>query len=154
MDPDVRPFRIHIPRDRWLSVIEQIRKQRIAIVEVVFSEAEAARFQRAADHLRDAHNRVDRGDYSEAVACCRRVLESLTSQLDIENTSDGVRHFLESRTDPQLALQYAGLITRIKNLANLAVHHTGEPVEYNRNGARFVVGITEQVAVLVASLSR
>ncbi len=154
LDSSVRPFRIQIPRDRWLSVIEQIRKQRIAIVEVTFSEAEAARFQRAADHLREAHNRVDRGDYSEAVACCRRVLESLTSQLDIENTTDGVRHFLETRTDPRLAEQYAGLVTRIKNLANLAVHHTGEPVEYSRAGARFVVGITEQVVVLVASLNR
>ena len=154
LDSKVQPFRIQIPRDRWLSVIEQIRKQRISIVEVAFSEAEDARFQRAADHLREAHNRVDRGDYSEAVACCRRVLESLTSQLDIENTTDAVRQFLETRTDPRLAEQYAGLVTRIKNLANLAVHHTGEPVEYSRTGARFVVGITEQFAVLVASLSQ
>ncbi len=36
--------------------------------------------------------------------------------------------------DPRLAEQYAGLVIRVKNLGNLTVRHTGEPVVYTEPG--------------------
>lgn len=54
--------------------------------------------------------------------------------------------------DEERGRAYAGIVSRLKQLANLAIHRPEAPGRYSRVEAQFVVGTTEHALVLLAAL--
>ena len=54
LDADVAPFRIEVPRDRWLEVLAQLTHRQIAVLEVPYLPEGQERFKAAIGHVGDA----------------------------------------------------------------------------------------------------
>lgn len=154
LDAGIRPIRLTVPRERWLEFLSSVRDDAWAVLEVPFSASDAARFQAALTHVRNARKRIDTGDYDDAVAACRRSIEALAGELGVNRSLDQFVPLLETWTDERRAKEYGGIISRIKQLAGYAIHDFGQPVTYSRAEARFVVATTEHLLAMVGALSK
>jgi hypothetical protein len=154
LDCEVRPIRASIPRDHWLTVLDSLTSGRTSLLEVVHPDAAGPEFEAALGHIREAKGRIARADYDEAIASCRRAIESISSALNIPNKPGALEAALEAPTDAKRAKAYAGVISRLKELANFTIHRPEAPGRYTRAEAIFAVGTTQQSLGLLASLLR
>lgn len=154
LDCDIHAFRADIPRDQWLALLEALGHARRSLIEVVHAHAAGPELDAALGHLREATSRISRGDYDEAVASCRRAIESMCSALDVPNKPGALESALEAVTDAKRAKAYAGIVSRLRELGNLTIHRPEAPGRYTRSEAIFVVGAAQQVSGLLASLLR
>ena len=152
LDCDAPAFRADIPRDQWLALLGQLGHVRRTVVEVAHVDVPAPEFDKALGHLNEASARVSRGDYDEAVASCRRAVESLCAALDVPNKAGALEAALEAATDERRAKAYAGIVSKLKELGNVTIHRAEAPPRFTRGEALFVVGSTQQVAGLLASV--
>jgi len=104
--------------------------------------------------MRDAEVRVSKGDYDEAVACCRRAVESVLKALSISNQADQIQLALQGVTDEAHAKVYSNIVAKLKELGNLSIHRSDAEGRYVRTEAIFVLGMTQQVVGLLSSLLR
>jgi hypothetical protein len=149
---DIRPIRAAIPRDNWVSLLSSFRNSRIDVLEIRRPELASPDFDAAVGHLREARTRVDRGDYDEAVAACRRAIESVTAVLNLGQKATDIETALDAVTDEKRAKAYAGIVARLKELAGHTIHRSHAPGRYVRAEAQFIIGTTEYSIALLAQL--
>jgi hypothetical protein len=154
LDCDIRPVRAQVPRDRWIETLAQLTGVRRTLIEIVLPTIQAPEFKAAVGHVEEARRRVDRGDFDEAVAACRRAIESMSAALNVPNEVNALEKKLAGVTDAKRAKAYAGIVARVKDLGNVTIHRPEGPGSYLRAEAQFVVAVTSQMLGLLASLLR
>src|SRR3989442_563572 len=154
LDCNIQPLRAAIPRDKWVGVLGSLTDARVTLLEVARPQLEAPEFDAAIGHLKQARTRVDHGDFDESVACCRRAIESITKALNIGHEAADLEKSLGAVSDEERGKAYAGIVSRLKGLANYAIHRSEAPGRYSRVEAQFVVGSTEHSLALLAGLLR
>lgn len=152
VDSEVRVFRIHVPRDKWITFLEQLTGLRRSLVEVVLPSIQSSEFSLAVGHINEGRARIDRGDFDESISSCRRAIESMTKALSIPNDAGSLEAKIASITDAKRAKAYAGIVSRLKELGNLTVHRSNAGPLYMRAEAQFVVATTGQMLALLATL--
>jgi hypothetical protein len=150
----VDAFALNIPRDNWLRVLEGFQHTRYELVEIPYPGLEEPHFEAALSHLRDAINKTNRGDFDEAVASCRRAIESAATTLNIGHKAAELSAALTPVTDPKRADAYAGIIARLTALGNMTIHRRHAAGKFNRAEAQFIVATTAHGLALVAKLMR
>ena len=154
LDCDIRPIRAQVPRDRWIALLAQLTGLHRTLVEVVLPSVRSPEFNAAVGHITEARSRVDRGDFDEAVAACRRAIESSLAALNVRNEAKALEENLARVTDARRANAYAGIVSRLKEFGNFAIHKPEAPGRYIRAEAQFVVAVTSYVMALLATLLR
>ena len=149
MDVDV--FQLCPPRDRWLEFLNNARKCVLEVIEVSYPDLKAGVFHAALQHTHKARKLIDTGQYNEALACCRRAIEALEHELP-PSTENVVLEVLKTSTNDRSAKEYSGIVSKIKQLAGMAIHDYGKEISFSRAEACFLVGVTERVIVLIGKL--
>lgn len=152
LDCDIRPIRSIVPRDRWMELLAQLTGLRRTLIEVVLPAVQAPEFSAAVGHVEEARHRVDHGDFDEAVAACRRAIESMFAALNVRNDANALEEKLTKVTDARRAKAYAGIVSRLKEFGNVTIHRPEAPGRYMRTEAQFVVAVTSQMLALLATL--
>jgi HEPN domain-containing protein len=152
LDVDIATTRIAIPRDKWLQVLDALSHVRHTLLEIPHPGVPTPQFDAALGHLKDATSRIDRGDYDEAVAACRRSIEAMLKVLSIGGKAGALEAALTSVSDDKRAKAYAGIVSRIKELGNYTIHRAEAPGRYSRAEARFAVGTAHHALTLLATL--
>ena len=150
LDAEIRPFRVRPPREAWLEFIASVEDRSFDILEIEFGAREATHFRRAIGYTREAHQHVREGRFDEAVASCRLVIEAVGHEIE-DGDKDALRKLLLGFPDPLRGEHYAGIVSRVKQLAGFVHHDLGRPVTFSRIEARFVIRVTEAVLMLAAS---
>lgn len=153
LESELRAFRMSVPREKWLQFITGVMGSGFDIVEVQYTSREAERFQRAIARIKHARLQITDGEYDSAVAECRKVLEALSHEVKEEGQKDPLRTLLEQRTDTRRAGEYAGIISKIKQLSGFVHHDFGATLTYTRAEAQFIVRTTESVLSLIGALT-
>ncbi|SRR5258706_802561 len=152
LDCDLQPIRAAIPRDKWVSILDTLIDTKSALLEITYPTLESPEFEAAVGHIRDARSRVNRGDFDEAIAACRRAIESFFNAVNIGHKANELEQILASITDDSRGKAYAGIVSRLKELGNVSVHRSEASGRFTRAEALFVVGAVEQTFALLASL--
>jgi ABC-type Fe3+/spermidine/putrescine transport system ATPase subunit len=152
VDTRIDPIQTIVPRDRWLEFLGAQSGRRATLLEVTHPGGEAKQFKAAIGHVHDARARIDRGDFDEAVASCRRAIESIHSALDVPRKPNALEAAIASVTDVKRAKAYSGIVSRLKELGNFTIHRSEAPGRYSRGEAQFVVAATEYSLALLAGL--
>jgi hypothetical protein len=89
---------IEINRGVWIALLEQMGYTKLALLEVpVFDDRISPDLAQASEHLHKAQDAMLRGEYREAVGCCRDVLESIGRALrDTDEPSKPVRELTKA----------------------------------------------------------
>lgn len=152
LDAEMGATRISVPRDRWLQVLDGLSQVRHTLLEVPHPGTASPQFDAALGHLKDATTRIDRGDFDEAVAACRRGIEATLKALSISSEAGALESALAAVTDDKRAKAYAGIVSRLKELGNYSIHRAEAPGRFTRAEARFVVGSAHHTVTLLATL--
>jgi hypothetical protein len=156
---EVRAFQVSIPREVWLAFYTQVGGGQFDVIEVQFSESEAQRFKLAVNKVQKARSEITDGDYDAAVESCRKAVEAIFRDLPevesspSENSPSAIKSFLTERTDEKRATAYVGILSKLKELTNIAVHGFGHKMVYSRAEAQFIVRTTEALLALLGRLS-
>lgn len=151
---DIRPFKVHVPRHRWIEYLKQLTGLQRTLIEIMTPSLASPEFSASLGHLRDAQEKIHQGNFDEAVVCCRRAIESLFSSLSLPNDTNRLIPKMQDITDERRAKAYAGIISKLKECGNVTVHRDEAPNLYSRPEAQFVVAITAQMLGLVTNLFR
>jgi len=154
LDCDINPIRATVPRDKWVSILATLADTRLALLEVARPALESPEFDAAVGHIRDARARVDRGDFDEAVAACRRAIESISNALNVGHKAAELEQALATLTDESRGKAYAGIVSRLKDLGGHTIHRPEASGRFTRAEAQFVVGAAEHTLALLATLLR
>lgn len=149
----VLPIRLELSREQWLQFLAAVHHDEFEVIEVRYDKSKAERFRKALQELAAARARIVAGDYNEAVAACRRALEAASGESEVGKTAEDWKAALAPRTDERRAAEYAGVFSRLKELAAMTVHNRSEPLVYSRSEALFVVRTTENLLALVGDLT-
>lgn len=152
LDCEMRPICAHVPRHRWIELLTQLTGVRRSLLEIVLPSVQSAEFNGAVGHVEEARVRIDGGDFDEAVAACRRAIESLFRSLSMQNNAKALEERLVGITDAQRAKAYASIVSRIKEFGNLTIHRAEAPSRYMRAEAQFVVAVTSHILALLGSM--
>lgn len=150
---DVRQFRTSLPHSEWFPILQAFLGERRSLVEVVHPGRPSPEFDAALGHLRESAGRIPKGDYDEAVAACRRAIEATCKALGVSTAKpEFLQEALTAVLDKAQAKSYTAIVTQLKLLANEAVHRGEAKAEYGRAEAMFVLGVTQQLIGLLATL--
>src|SRR5262249_41655241 len=83
MHTKVGPFRVEVPRDRWLAFLEGAEYGSFEVLEVRIPRDRQIVFQRAVEHLREARRKLSGGQFDDAVGYCRKAIEALAIDLGV-----------------------------------------------------------------------
>lgn len=149
------PTCITIPRDKWIKILEGIGYGDYEIVEITRGEMDKELYSRSISHLKDAQSRLNHGDYDGCLLSCRKAIEAM-----IKATTKGegkqveaFKAVLVEQLGAKRAEYLAGIISRVKEWTNVAAHSQGQPVEYTRAEAAFILNSTTNILYLIDSLS-
>ncbi len=151
---DIRPIRTAIPRDKWIGLLNSLANTRVALLEIAYPVLESPEFDAAIGHIKDARDQVNHGAYDEAVTACRRAIESLSAAINVNHQAAELEKAFAARTDDARGKVYAGIVSRLKELGNHAVHRREASGRYTRAEAQFVIGTAEHTLALMATLLR
>ncbi len=155
-DIDVRPFRIEVPRDKWLRVLEGMEHGRYEILEIPRAHLDDAKFEDAMKHLTAARLSIDKGNYEETLRHCRIAIESFTSALKkthVMKEKNDLKGILEVATDERRAKEYYGIISKLKELVSMKLHAYGSESAFSRVEVQFVTRTTENLLALLSKLT-
>lgn len=145
------PAALKLSRDDWIAFRASALGGIVDILEIAYPKREADAFRRAEAKLTEARDHLQRGNYDQAVALCRNVIEALMRELPPGET-DPIAEALRSRTDQKRAAEYKGIVSRLKQLAAMAHHEFGAPVAFTRVEALFMVRTTAAFLALLGGL--
>ena len=152
LDASIDPLRTVVSIEEWLKVLDIFKQQSHSLLGISFPAVAASRYEAALTHLRTAQGKSSTGDYDDAVAACRRALETLAKGENIRFDVSALIEFLEPRTDKKRAENYGKIFATIKNLGNSAVHRPDATLRFCRADAQFVIGITGHLIALCGAL--
>ena len=147
-------LRIEPPRDVWTSFLQEARSSTIEILETEYTIAQSGRFENSIRHIRKSKSFIDAGDYDEAIAGCRRAIEAIDIELSAQDDRIKLDELLISVSDPERAKLYAGIVSRMRQLAGAAIHEFGRGTEFSRAEAKYVVSITERLVGFISDVTR
>ncbi len=153
LDAQVAPIRFAVPRDQWLEFYAKVGGGGFEVIEVHFPGRDADRFRKAVERTREARNRILEGEYDGAVALCRNVIEALGHEVGEGSEKEALQAVFARCTDARRAKEYAGVVSKVKQLAAFAHHELGA-LTYSRDEAQFVVRVTEAILSLIGGLTR
>lgn len=160
--PECRAFEVRITREMWMDFYSQVGGGKFDVIEVQFSAKEAEQFNVAVGQVQKARAQIADGDYDGAVLTCRKAIEQIFADLprvegqDIlasEAKDSPLKRFFSATTDSSRAESYVGILSRIKNLSNIAAHGIAAKVIFSREEAQFVLRTTESLLALVGRLA-
>lgn len=133
----------------WMDALTAAGHGRFLLFEIPFPPSGVRKeLAEAIDHLERAKHHFDLGHYDEAVARCRRALESLTAGLcdaeEVAKTKSDYFSSREIREDMPIKSRILFLREAIKHVAHLAAHGEalGNQEHYNRHDARLMLSAT------------
>ena len=140
------------PRDKWIEFLNAVRDTEVGITEMQVPFLAAGRFKAARSRIQEAQELIDIGQYGQAVVKCRLAIEAIGLELS-GNDPNGARSFLDNASGEKKGEHYWGIVSRLKQIAAMAVHEYAGEVEFTRCDAQFIVGMTRQVIAFCADLS-
>jgi hypothetical protein len=149
----IQPMRLTPSREQWLQVLEKTGGHDFEVLEVQYGPAEKDHFKRGVERVREARGALREGDYDRAVSICRKVLEAAGHELEPGKGEAAFKQLFLSRAGEKRGAEYAGILSRVKQLAGFAIHDFGSPEVYSRQEAQFVVRLTESLLSLASSLA-
>ena len=153
LDADVRSFEVRVPREMWLDFLSRAGGHDYEIIEVHYGPKEREHFQRALERAREARVKLVAGEYDEAVGLCRKVLEALGHEIGSGDSDNSLKALLVRATDEKRGTEYAGIVSKLKQLAAFAHHDFGSPLTYSRTETQFIIRTTEGILSLASSLA-
>ncbi|EQD46905.1 hypothetical protein B2A_08677, partial [mine drainage metagenome] len=133
--------RFYVNESDWAEILRQVRyvDQLIVAVELPIDASEQIRT--AVQHVRAAHQHLIAGRYTDAVAVCRRAMESLHPLTDDAKAAAIRTAFAEARKKMSMAQRAELVRMAVHHFANPAHHEEpGKPAEvYSRQDALFIL---------------
>ncbi|HEY9229900.1 MAG TPA: hypothetical protein VIP11_24830 [Gemmatimonadaceae bacterium] len=146
-------IQLHVQHASWLAFVAFVGAGEYEIVEVRYGPAERDYFKRGLERIREARNKITEGEYDEAVSLCRKVLEAAGHDLTPGKSDSALKDlFIRSAGDKRGA-EYAGILSKVKQLAGFVHHDFGAALTYSRSEAQFVVRVTESLLSLASYLA-
>ena len=142
--------RFHVNESDWAEILRQVGYLDRLIVAVDLPVAAPEQMRTAVQRVRDAHQHLIAGRYTDAVGACRLAMESLHRLTD-DATAKAIRAvFAESKeTREKMTLgQRAELVRLAVHHFTCPAHHEepGKPAEvYSRQDALFILSATAGV---------
>ncbi len=149
------PTRITIPRDKWIKILEGIGYGDFEIVEITRGEIDKELYSRAISHLKEAEDRLNHGDYDGCLVDCRKAIEAMVKATPKGEGKqvEAFKAVLVEQLGANRAEYLTGIISRVKEWTNVAAHSQGQPVEYTRSEAVFILNSTINLLHLIGGLS-
>lgn len=142
---------VAIPTANWAEIASRWRGFTHEVVLLTYSIAYEEQFRSALAHVHKAQDLVDEARFPEAVKACRTALERLAIETQKRTGGEGVDVGLRSLVGPKKANAYAGFMTNLREVGNLAVHGSSE-AHFSRSEAVFVVRSTLNLLGLYGSI--
>ncbi|MHB0964281.1 MAG: hypothetical protein ACYC5V_13860 [Gemmatimonadaceae bacterium] len=139
-----------VPRETWLDFLRAAGSSEFEVLEVQYGPAEREYFKRGLAFVREAREKVGAGEYDDAVGLCRKVLEAAGHEHEAGKGIDALKALLERSASGKRGGEYAGIVTKLKQLAVDAHHDFGAPMTYSRAEAQFIIRVTESLLSLAA----
>ena len=146
----VEDIRFHVPRDDWLAALHRLTGEQVDLLEIRYHLVYAGGYRTSLAALRRARDAADRGDFDAAVVQARKAI-SLMEEGVSAATGGNLKTALTERTDERHAKLYGGIVTRAKDMGNIAAHRA-EPREYTRVEALFAIRLATITLEVVAGL--
>lgn len=143
-------FRVDVPRGDWLRFLEAVGYGRFELLELRVPEGSEEPAHRAIDGIREAQRRLWAGDHESALTECRKAIEALES-LAPERRLDG---FLAQAKDTKRGDLYAGVASKLKQLASISVHDYGRGAVFSRAEVGFLIRTTASLTAIVLEAAR
>ena len=144
----------HVNQGTWSEILQQMGFRRVMLLEIpVPDERTSPELAEAAAHLAKAQQALDRGEYREAVGCCRDVLESLSVALgDSDNQDPEVQSLFKNTRSMDKEARLRVLRRALKNLSHPARHadEVSAQIDWNRSDATSAITM---IAALLRQLS-
>jgi hypothetical protein len=152
IDVAIRSFPVRIPAEAWVAVLEQLRGDKIEILEVSIPAAALQQFRGSLAELTEARRQVDQGEYATAIVRCRKAADILAQLVRLEaKEAGGVGEVLEPFVGQDRAKAYAQILTCVKRLGNVELHAVVEH-GYSRSEALFAIRTMESLLELYGSI--
>jgi len=123
----------------WAEILQQMGYRRVMLLEIpVPDERSSPELAEATAHLAKAQQALDRGEYREAVGCCRDVLESLSVALgDSDNQDPEVQSLFKNIRSMDKEARLRVLRRALKLLCHPARHadEVSAKIDWYRNDA-------------------
>lgn len=150
---------LQVNQRTWLDTLKSAQYGTFLLFEIpIPAEARDSELSQAVSNLGRAREHYLMGRYDEAVAGCRRTLESLAAGLgdeaDIKRVRDSYFESRALREDMPVSSRVLFLREAVRHLAHPAAHGdvSGAQAHYNRHEAMLVLGLT--ATTLTNALSR
>lgn len=149
-----RAFPLTIPRDRWIEVVNQIRDVELMVVEIDVGKKHDGPFRRAYNHLNDAREKIDAGDFGDAATACRRAVEALVKVLPkVAKDQEPIAKFISQVLNEHRAEAYGAAARSVRRFGGSGTHDY-DPLPITRAEARLVLSTTANLISLLASLKQ
>lgn len=152
---DSRPARIVIPQDKWVQILDGIGYGDFEIIEITRGELDKELYSKSISYLKQAHSRLNYGDYDGCLMNCRKSIESMikATPKGKGKQDEAFQAVLVKQVGADRASYLSGIISRVKKWTNIAAHSQGETVKHSRLEAQFVLNSTLNLLHLIGGLS-
>jgi hypothetical protein len=132
---------LKVPQSEWVKLLVQAGYQKIIFVEIEVPECDA--FGAALKHMKDAQADFLVGSYTNAVAECRKALESVKSVIPDKDFCpwDETRN-LDTRKDMNVQSRFRLSWCAVRHITHSAHHSNGMKEEFTRPMAQYVLHAT------------
>jgi len=137
------PFEVN--QTSWIKVLGQLGYAKLMLLEVPLLDGLGPAFDEASGHLRKAKAAMLRGEYREAVGCCRDVIEALTRAL--RDKDEQLAKLVTNTRELDKAERLRLLRQALKVLTHPARHadEVAAAIEWTRTDAVAVITMTAAV---------
>lgn len=145
LSASIRGFRLSVPRSDWLRFLEGVGYGTHELIELRIPDGSGDLTHRAIEGIRQAQRRLWAGDHGSALTECRKAIEALAA-LD---PGRDLGALLGRAHDARRGKLYSGISSKLKELANIAVHDYGRAATFSRTELGFLIRTTASLAALV-----
>ncbi len=149
----VSSLSLQVPREVWLEFVRAASGGEFDVLEFQYGPGEREYFKRGLALVRAAREKVRDGAYDEAVGLCRKVLEAAAQEYEPGRGTEPLKRLFERVAGEKRGGEYAGIVSKLKQLAVDAHHAFGEPIAYSRGEAQFIVRVTAATLSLAANFA-
>ena len=146
----VEDIRFQVPRDDWLTALRTLTGEQVDLLEIRYNLVYAGGYRTSLASLRRARDAADRGDFDAAVVQARKAIALMEEGVRAA-TGGNLKTALTEKTDERHAELYGGIVSRAKDMGNIAAHRA-EPREYTRGEALFAIRLATITLEVVAGL--
>ena len=148
LSASIRGFRLAVARVEWLRFLEGVGYGTYELMELRIPKENAELTHRSIDGIREAQHRLWLGDHGGALAEARKVIEALESLAPEKKLEPLLSGYHATR-----AKAYAGIASRLKEIASAAVHDYGRGEVFSREEVSFVIGTVASLTSVVLDVA-